>query len=437
MVPFGPLRRPVGGAMLGPMTGTSAPTRLCQLVDDYARRVYPSVLAQHDGASVCSPLGVWLLLAACAPAGEGEERRALEEALGCPAEEAAELLHAFVRSPPPALRVAMALWVSAADATEALAQWARSLPSQIESGYMPTQAEADAWAKRNTLDLIGRFPLSIDGSTRIVLASALATKVSWIFPFDVAAAFASFGRSSPWSRAVDRVLLDRTPAELTAIVNTSAAGVVAVHSATAKEGLTVVSVSADPSIPRGAVLGAVHEVAADAGADAWSSRAQSLFDLSLGDGHSWSSGEREVATHVRGERLERITEVRLPAWRIESDLDLLESESFGSEPALAVMRKLIGPRPDDNVQAGQAAVASYTRYGFEAAAVTAFGIACSAQPPPQERGLERTAMLRFDHPYAVVAFAGDLAGQPDPTSPFHGVPLFSAWVAAPQEVETD
>src|SRR5262249_4556606 len=88
-------------------------TRLVELVDAYFRRVYPAVLAQHDGASVSSPLGVWLLLAACATAAQGENRTALEDVLGCGAEEAGALLRAFMGSPPPALNAATAVWVSA------------------------------------------------------------------------------------------------------------------------------------------------------------------------------------------------------------------------------------------------------------------------------------------------------------------------------------
>lgn len=44
---------------------------------------------------------------------------------------------------------------------------------------MPSQRDADAWAEDKTLGLIRSFPLTIDAFTRVVLASALATQVSW------------------------------------------------------------------------------------------------------------------------------------------------------------------------------------------------------------------------------------------------------------------
>jgi hypothetical protein len=43
----------------------------------------------------------------------------------------------------------------------------------------------------------------------------------------------------------------------------------------------------------------------------------------------------------------------------------------------------------------------------------------------------RTAELRFGHPYAVVAVATDWGTR----GPWHGLPVFSAWVAQPQDAE--
>jgi hypothetical protein len=85
------------------------------------------------------------------------------------------------------------------------------------------------------------------------------------------------------------------------------------------------------------------------------------------------------------------------------------------------------------------AVASYTRYGFEAAAVTGFGLSAAAMPMLREKGLERTAKLRFDHPYAAVAVAGkpESPRRGDSSSVFTGVPLFSAWVQDPIEPEDE
>ncbi len=401
--------------------------RLAELVDGYARRVYPAVLEQHGSASVSSPLGVWLLLAACASIAAGEQRHELELVLGCPTTEAAELLAAFMADPPPALKAAIAMWIRKLDFTPAVSDWIKRLPPQLETGAMPTKLQADEWAERHTLGLIKEFPLSIDATTRIVLASALATKVSWPTPFDLVPASEHLAQGSPWRGQVERLLWETKPSG--GIAKTQAAGVVAFHSAAAKEELTVVSVSADPGTPREAVLEAAHELARPPA----HSRSQSLFELPLGDGHSWLIAEHEVATATPDERIERIDGASLPAWRVEGELDLLLSDRFGSQPALETMRRQIGPRADDEFGARQAAVASFTRFGFEAAAVTAFAIATSAHMPPPHSGLLRTATLRFDHPYAVVAVAGD----PQRACSWSGLPLFTAWVDSPEEPADD
>jgi hypothetical protein len=440
-------------AMMTPMTPEgvhvrSSVGRLPVLVDDYARRVVPAVLEQHPRGSVASPLGVWLLLAACAGAAEGPERASLEEALGCSGVSAGRMLADFMAAPPPALKAAVAVWVSARDATDALADWVRGLPPSVESGFMPTQAEADAWAARETLGLIKWFPVAIDELTRVVLASALATRVSWQVPFGVVPARAQLGPGSPWRGRVKRLLWDGLGrgGERAMIARTAAAGVVAVHCAVAREELTVVSVSADPGVERAAVLTAAHEVASAAVAapDEWSTLACSLYDLPLGSGHSWEISEEQVPSYVKEAPLERIAGAALPAWSVRGDLNLLGSVRFGTRPALETLRRLIGPRPDDECQAVQTAVASFTRYGFEAAAVTAMAVRASAARVPVARTLQRSAVLRFDHPYAAVAIAGrppspgrasSPCTSPGQPSGFPGLPLFSVWVHEPQEPE--
>jgi hypothetical protein len=413
-------------------TAASAP--LADLVDAYSQRIYPAVLVPENESVVCSPLGIWLLLGACAVGAEGQNRSALERTIGCPAEDALALLSAFIARPPAAVKTAIACWVGVEDATEALSAWVRRLPGEVESGYMPTQAEADAWADGNTLGLIKRFPLGIDPVTRIVLASALATRVSWRAPFEIAPAEDGLAMGSPWRAMVARVLWDQRPGRLATIADTARAGLVAVHAAVASEELTVLSVSADPGVAGEAVLAAAHDVAALMRGARSSARRVSLFELERGGGHSWSLAERKVATDRPGERREKISDAYMPAWNLESQLDLLSSATFGCQPALATLRELIGPRPTDRAKAAQTAVASFTRYGFKAAAITAVGFVSAARVTPEHSGIERTAALRFDHPYAVIALAGQL-DEPSDQSEFFALPVFSAWVNTPQDAE--
>jgi len=119
----------------------------------------------------------------------------------------------------------------------------------------------------------------------------------------------------------------------------------------------------------------------------------------------------------------------LPAWEARSAHDLSDGR-LGFGAAAQALGK------GDRWQAKQAAIARYTRLGFEAAAVTAMAIALSARPP----GLLRTGEIRFGHPYAVIAVAAaDPDAEPDSgdvwPERWNGLPLFSAWVAQPGEAE--
>ncbi len=146
--------------------------------------------------------------------------------------------------------------------------------------------------------------------------------MSWRRPFETIAANTSLGEGSPWRGRVERLLWDRPRDEERQngeparglLVRTLAAGVVAVHLAEASEGLTVLSVSADPAVARAGVLDAAHEVAAGALGNPHRP-ACSLFELPLGDGHSWRIDERPATAWVDGERIERVASGALPAWR--------------------------------------------------------------------------------------------------------------------------
>lgn len=71
-------------------------------------------------------------------------------------------------------------------------------------------------------------------------------------------------------------------------------------------------------------------------------------------------------------------------------------------------------------------MARYSRTGFEAAAVTGMGVQ-AAMMGQRAPGLLREAVLRFGHPYAVVAVCQD--GRWD------GLPVFSAWITSPSSAE--
>jgi hypothetical protein len=391
------------------------------LVARYARRLHEVAGDEHH---VASPLGAWLLLALCGPATQGEERHALEDVLGCGVDEAASVAEELLEQPHPLVGAAAAVWNREATGDP---RWLAGLPASLERGPIPSQDEADAWAREHTFGLIERFPITINDKIYLLLATALATKVSWDRPFELAPGSA-LGEASPWSKEVNQVLASpfvAPPADShkAFLARTTEAGEVGVHVGRAQDGLLVASVIAAADIPATDVLAVGHRLAIDVALNR-PVALRSLFDLPLGDGPFWSVSE-DMSPDGPGERCRAV----LPAWEARSEHDLSDRRLGFAAAAYALGQ-------GDEWQAKQAAIARYTRVGFEAAAVTALAMLVSMPSP----GLLRRGEIRFGHPYAVIAVAAtdshddrDSAGvSPDR---WDGLPVFSAWVAKPGEAE--
>ncbi len=388
-------------------------------VTRYARRLHAVIGTGHH---VASPLGAWLLLALAGPASRGAERAALTDALGCDVALAGSLADELLSRPHPLVPAAAAVWTApGAPVSQAFARWRDGLPGAVTSGELPDQAGLDDWASQHTLGLVDRFPIRWDPTLFLVLATALATRISWAVPFDLAPA-RSLGTDSAWAGRLGTVL--RTPAardprgrrgQVQFVAASEPAGQVAVQVAVARQGLAVVSVAAAPGVPALAVLTAAHRIgcafvlARDTGRLA-------VDRLPVGAGPAW-----EVTEQPQQPDDPDCTAV-LPAWSATSEHDL-------SNPSLgfAAARQALAPGPG-RWAAPQAATARYSRTGFEAAAVTATAVRLSAFRPVRRR----VAELRFGHPYAVVAIATADPGAGEPAS-WHGLPVFSAWVADPQD----
>ncbi|MFJ5543396.1 hypothetical protein [Micromonospora chalcea] len=391
----------------------------------YAERLHR---AAGDTHHVASPLGAWLLLALTGPAATGEARAALAEALAADPDDAAAEARALLAAPHPMVAAATALW-ERTPAPE-LAAWRAALPEHTERGPLPDQAALDGWARERTGGLIDRFPVDVTPDTLLLLANALATRVSWADPFDTVPG-TELGAGSAWSGQLRQVLRTPPSGHRCWVAATDRAGDVAVHAVPARTGddgagMLVVSVAAAPDVPAVDVLAAAQELASAAALlpDAMPGR-RSLFDLPLGETPLWTLREEPTRTYADDGREERATAV-LPCWSAQSRHDLT-APGFGFDAAARALGELLG-LTGPGFDAAQSAVARFGRYGFEAAAVTAFGRA-TALPP---EGVARVAELRFGHPYAVVAVTTDPAG-----GPWHALPVYSAWVADPEELPAD
>ncbi|MEV6301395.1 hypothetical protein AB0M02_18440 [Actinoplanes sp. NPDC051861] len=371
----------------------------------YAERFHAEIGAGHH---VASPLGAWLLLALTASAAPPSE--GLADALGVEPARAAEIATELLENPHPMIAAASAVWFGPGLDPRHLTDWRATLPSTTEFGPLPDLAGADRWAREHTFGMIDKFPIEPTRDILLMLASALATRFRWDVPFDVVPAEALGG---PWAARLQRVL--RVPEEgyhLAYVATSRHAGQVIVHSAPASDDsgaqVRVVSVAAAPDVPPERVIAAAHEIAMRG------YEAVSLWDLPLGDGPLWTIRE-EMGVAYGTEAVSAV----LPSWSATSEHDL-SRPGLGFDAATGTLEGLIGPGLQS--EAKQIATARFDRYGFEAAAVTAFMVTTSA---PMERML-RVAELRFAHPYAVVAVA-NYAG------PWDGVPVFSAWVTNPEE----
>lgn len=397
----------------------------------YARRLHAVAGERHH---VASPLGAWLLLALCGPASSGAVRAELADALGCEVDQAAAVAGALLSGPHPHVPAAAGFWRRGSVDTEPLTRWLASLPETVDSGYLSDQAALDEWARRNTFGLIKTFPIDLAPWISLVLATALATRISWAEPFGVAPASA-LGPDSPWAGELSRVL--RTPEQgwrhdqFVAI--TDEAGDAAVHTAWAEDGLLVTSVAAGPGVPAAGVLAAAYPLATAIATDRPVTK-RSLFDLPLGPAPMWEIAEQAAQTTAPDGREERCTAV-LPAWSAQSTHDLSADRRLGFTAAAATLAALAG-LGSFACQASQAAVARYGRSGFEATALTA--VAAGRGLPRTRPGQIRTAELRFGHPFAVVAVttSPQRPGQHAPGHRlWHGLPVFSAWITQPEDAD--
>jgi hypothetical protein len=378
----------------------------------YASRFHRVLGGRHG---VASPLGAWLLLALVGPSAMGDERERIADALGCDVDEAFTSARRLLADPHPELAVGSAVWHAARVETDRLLQLVSRLAPPADAGPMPSQDEVDGWAREHTKGLIERFPLKVvDEYGRplvLLLATALATKVSWEAPFDVVA---SDDLELPVAAGFAERSVLRSPqsAAWEGFLDT-AAGLAAAYVMRSRGGLLVASVVGDPAAEPALLLDAAQGVASDVAAGR-SPQPVSLWELPLGEGPAWRLSEEVMAT-TDTERYE----VLLPAWTVTSQHSLMAHPEFGFPAAGAALIALLRPG-DFRAEARQSAMARYTREGFEAAAVTGLGVRTASFRLDGERRV-RTARIEFTRPHAVVA-ATEGAGDWD------GLPVFAAWV---------
>lgn len=338
--------------------------------------------------SAISYLGLWLLLARFAPAVAGPHRARLTEVLGVRCEEAAALAAGLLDAPHPTIAAALGAW-SRSPVTALL-------PVALDE--LPDQTGLDGWASDHTRGLIEKFPLQVDELTELVLATALVLQPRWT---------TELGADEN-----GRLVLD---GGLQTIVDTSAAGLVAVAKPFSEDGVDVVSVIAAPDVSPNDVWHGVDEVVAKLNEGAlWHGVSPGGVPA---DGHAWTVRET-TETFIEWDAPDDYDDLwrsHLPRWdaAVESAL----TTAPGVPELVASLREAV-PALEGPVECVQAATTAYNKDGFEAAAVTAMAMAMGA-PHFVERTIHRVEVT-FDRPHAVAAVARGGA--------WEGVPLFHCWV---------
>jgi hypothetical protein len=393
--------------------------RLAELVSTYSQRLHPFVAAADN--TVVSPLGMWLLLASVAPVASGDLATRLEDILGCSCDEAVALSKAFDVDLQPGVRSAIALWSNELQG-ELAESWGKQLPPSAQLGPIPTQADADAWAREKTDGLITTFPVTIDSLTRLLLASAVATVGKWAVEYDQIAAKYATRETSPWHEATHK-FLSTTKSGASHVVRLMSGELVGVHRNITTNGTVVFSVVGASDVTEG--LGQAHQILDAARSGQLSEMIVDPWLLPVGEGLAWNVDERTMKSSRPDNRLD--LRCYLPEWSVRASHDLMIDQATGMASAGAIVIDVLGSSPEgDDVVAVQDVTATYSATGFSAAAITVLAIEARGMPKePDNEILCRSVRQYFDKPYAVVACTGEDQGC---------VPLFDAWVSAPTTV---
>nr|WSX48315.1 serpin family protein [Streptomyces sp. NBC_00974] len=354
--------------------------------------------AAEDAGTVFTAAGIWPLLALLADGADGPARDELSQALGIPADAAAEaareLLAALggVRG----LRAATGLWARQDLPLEQ--NWTQRLPDGTRGtlngadGSDGDRKALDAWVADRTGGLIEKMPVRLDQDTRLVLASALALRLRWIQPFEPGFTMPDAG---PWAHRSllglrrSTTLLDRVR------VAHAPTGPVTVLEVVGDGGVDVHLVLGEPQAPPGQTLQAGIATVTRAVA---STGASLLPEGNPGPGlHIDTVGSPEP--HHR-------LDIATVAFDVSAEHDLLDpAEPFGLAsasddrtghfPGISSADLAVG-------SARQSAVARFHAEGFEAAAATAVALAAGCAVP-RLRFRVRRVQVAFHRPFGFLA----------------------------------
>lgn len=366
--------------------------------------------------TVFSAAGVWPLLAFLADAAAGPARTELAEAVGLPAEQAADRAREFLAALDGLRGVDAALGLWTHRRVKVREEWAGKLGPHTHrklTGWRAVDRRAlDAWAAERTGGRVPRMPADLGRDTRLLLASALTLATRWVRPFTAGSACPGTG---PWN---GRRLagLSRTTRLLHRVgVADTPDGHVTRLRVVGDRGIDVHLLLGEPGTAAGRVLAA--------GVDLIAGRRELVTGdvLPPGEAGPGLSVSRVRNWYPARPRLH----VDTVAFDVTAGHDLTAcAEVFGLRAATggsAGHFPGISGKELTVARARQSATAAFTDRGFEAAVVTAVEMGEGSAAMPEPRYVNTEVHARFERPFGFLA-----------VHQASGLVLASGWVTDPQ-----
>lgn len=341
--------------------------------------------------AVASGLGIWPLLAVLATGAVEATLEELLDAAGIDIGQAADIPTALldaVRSAP-ALNLALAAWAGPRVTFDP--EWVEGLPvdalGTLTGDPDVDRPVLDEWASRNTGGLIERMPIDVDESIELLLASALSVRTKWRTAFDERAPF----HSGPW-QGRGKIL---AAAYFEEVLRVSADA--AVLTVQGDDDIDVLLALGREETPAQDVMSTLIDAAADPG---WGRPVSELTSDMPSIGVTFFEYEGPTPQTTPE------TSAVVPTFNLANDLDLLEDAAalgleLASDDEFAQFDRLAAQRLYVS-QAKQSCMAVFSATGFEAAAVTTFGMGFAGSAP-QPLHKHRRAIATFDRPFAYLA----------------------------------
>jgi serine protease inhibitor len=343
--------------------------------------------------AVASGLGIWPLLAVLATGAVEATLEELLEAAGIDIDQAAAVPAALLDAvqSAPALNLALAAWAGPRVALDP--DWVAGLPGDAIgalTGDPAVDAPAlDEWADRNTGGLIKKMPVDLDESIELLLAGALSVRTKWRTPFEE---HHGLFQTGPWKDR-GKVLSASYREEVLRVGPDTAVLTVPGHD----DIDVLLALGREEARPQ-EVVSTLIDAAAD---PRWGRSASDLTADAPSIGvnlYEYRSPDPQTAPE---------TNAVVPAFTLDSELDLLEDAAvlgleLASDDEFAQFDRLAAQRLYVS-QAKQVCTAVFSATGFEAAAVTAFGMDWMGSAPPELIHEHRRAVVTFDRPFAYLA----------------------------------